>query len=121
MGSALAAYRLALKVEVRHDLGRVMIALERFRRANNAYPAALTQLVPKYLPAVPTDPFDGKPLKYFRTPTGGYRAYSVWYNGVDDGGTPNVELNGSEILSIEGNDLVIGSPDEIPRRQNLAW
>jgi len=109
-----------LKARVRHDLLRVMLALERYRRAHMSYPAALTELVPTYLPAVPIDPFDGLPIKYRRTPAGGYRAYSVWQNAIDDGGTPNVDQNG-EVEDFFGNDLVIGSPDEIPRAQNLAW
>jgi hypothetical protein len=119
MGSAFSAYHLALKAEVQHDAARVMLALERFRRANMTYPAALTELVPAYLPSVPNDPFDGKPLKYFRTAAGGYRAYSIGANGVDDDGNPGLSPDGE--VDVHRNDLVIGSPDEIPRRINLGW
>lgn len=113
-------YSAYLKGIVRRDLVRVMIALERFHRTNKTYPAALTELVPAYLPAVPTDPFDGKPIKYYRTLAGGYRAYSVWQNGTDEGGTPNVRED-DDMSDYLNNDLVIGSPDEIPRKLNLAW
>lgn len=113
-------YSALLKANVRHDLARVLIALQRFHRAHQAYPAALAELVPKYLAAIPTDPFDGQPMKYIRTPAGGYRAYSVWQNGIDDGGVPNVDKNG-EPDEYFGNDLVIGSPDELPRKQNFGW
>lgn len=113
-------YAVLLKRQVRRDLARVFVALERFHRANHAYPAALSELVPVYLPAVPLDPFDGQPIKYRRTPAGGYRAYSVWQNGIDDGGIPNVRED-EDSTDYLNNDLVIGSADEIPPRLNFAW
>lgn len=119
LGAVFNAYSTALRGEVRHDAARVLLALERYRRANQSYPAALAELVPTYLPAVPMDPFDGKPLKYLRSPAGGYRAYSVWTNGIDDGGIPHLRADGSQ--EMRGNDLVIGSPDEVPPKLNLAW
>jgi hypothetical protein len=69
------------------------LAVERFRRAhNNALPASLAELVPAYLPSVPTDPFDGKSLR-FRKRDAGYVVYSIGLNGKDDDGTePNLKL-----------------------------
>jgi hypothetical protein len=62
------------------------IAVERFRRAHaGALPPSLDSLVPAYLPSVPQDPFDGKPLK-FRTSADSYVVYSVDVNRIDDGG-----------------------------------
>ena len=69
---------------------------------------------------MPNDPFDGTPIKYFRSPSGGYRAYSVWQNGTDEGGLPNVREDDDSTDYLE-NDFVIGSLDEIPRKLNLAW
>ena len=43
---------------------RAKIALLRHHRAEGALPAALADLVPDYLDAVPTDPHDGAPLRY---------------------------------------------------------
>ncbi len=40
------------------------VAAERYRAANGRWPDDLNALVPKYLSAVPADPFDGKPLNY---------------------------------------------------------
>jgi hypothetical protein len=40
------------------------VAAERYRLANDRWPDDLAALVPKYLSAVPADPFDGKPLGY---------------------------------------------------------
>jgi hypothetical protein len=50
-------------------------------------PAALAELVPAYLPAVPVDPFSpaDRPICY-RTDGDAPRLYSVGLNGVDDGG-----------------------------------
>jgi hypothetical protein len=62
------------------------LAVERYRRADGgAPPASLEMLVPRYLRAVPQDPFSGKPLVYTRG-SDGYRVYSVDNNRTDDGG-----------------------------------
>jgi hypothetical protein len=42
-------------------------------------------LTPEFLDAVPTDPFDGAPLRYRLLPRG-YEIYSVGADGHDDGG-----------------------------------
>ena len=62
------------------------MAIERWRLAHaGALPGSLEVLVPEYLPAMPEDPLDGKPLRYrIRTP--GYVVYSVGEDGLDDGG-----------------------------------
>ncbi len=41
-----------------------LLACQRFKLANDSYPKTLEELVPGELPTVPTDPFDGKPLRY---------------------------------------------------------
>jgi hypothetical protein len=40
------------------------LAADRYRREHGVFPKALPELVPVYLRAVPTDPFDGEPLRY---------------------------------------------------------
>jgi hypothetical protein len=54
-----------------------------------AFPKTLTELVPKYLPAIPSDPLSnpGATLGYVADPDRP-RVYSVGENGVDNGGTP---------------------------------
>lgn len=42
------------------------LACERYRLAHGTFPDSLEQIVPQFLPSVPTDPFGGKPLKYRR-------------------------------------------------------
>ena len=63
----------------------VTLAVERFRLANGKLPDKLADLVPKYLDAVPLDPFDGKPLRY-RKLKKGFCVYSIGENKTDDGG-----------------------------------
>lgn len=66
------------------------LAIERFRLAHaNATPDTLAALVPQFLPEVPTDPFDGKPIRYRRTESG-YILHSTGMDRRDDGGSPNV-------------------------------
>jgi hypothetical protein len=65
--------------------GSVALAVERFRRAKQRWPESLAELLPAYLPAVPVDPYTGKPLLYKHFPDG-VAVYSVGPNGVDDGG-----------------------------------
>ncbi len=61
-------------------------AVERYRAANgDKLPENLSALVPAQLSAVPTDPFDGQPLRF--KPLGkGYVVYSVGADARDDGG-----------------------------------
>jgi hypothetical protein len=68
-----------------------MVAVERYRLAQHRWPEALTDLVPVYLAAVPTDPYDGAPVR-FRRFTEGVVVYSVGEDSQDDGG--NIALTG---------------------------
>jgi hypothetical protein len=64
---------------------QVALAVERSRRAEGRWPEALGRLVPKYLAAVPVDPYDGLPLRYRRTAEG-VVVYSVGPDERDGGG-----------------------------------
>ena len=59
----------------------VSLAIRRARLDGMTLPASLQELVPKYLPAIPTDPFTGEPLKYSVDETG-CKIYAV---GADFG------------------------------------
>lgn len=61
------------------------LAVERFKHDTGTLPAALIDLVPRYLPAVPLDPLTDRPL-LFRSSAYAYTIYSVGQNGQDDGG-----------------------------------
>ncbi len=60
-------------------------ALERFYLAEGKYPAALTELVPKYLSKVPHEVVSTEPMRY-RAENGGYVLWSAGWDGNDDGG-----------------------------------
>jgi tetratricopeptide (TPR) repeat protein len=62
------------------------LAIERYRLANqDRLPDKLDDLVPSLLPSVPSDPFDGKPLRFKKLPKG-YMVYSIGPDRKDDGG-----------------------------------
>jgi len=61
------------------------LGIERFRLANGRSPEKLEEIVPEFLPALPNDPFDGKPMR-FRRLAKGYVVYSIGNDRHDDGG-----------------------------------
>lgn len=65
----------------------LIIAIERFRQAQGRWPESLTELVPAYVAAVPTDPFGQGPLLY-RATKNGVVVYAVGADGEDNGGDP---------------------------------
>jgi hypothetical protein len=68
-------------------VAQTVLAVERYRLANtNSLPSSLTELVPQFIPVVPADPFDGKPLRFKLIPKRGYMVYSIGIDRVDDGG-----------------------------------
>jgi hypothetical protein len=79
--SAVAAAR----GEASAKLPAIALAIEAFRATHNRLPENLDELIPEFLPSVPTDPFDGKPMSY-RTLPSGYIIYSIDSDGVDQGG-----------------------------------
>ncbi len=72
---------------------RVALALERFRiDSGGSVPDSLEALVPRYLAAVPADPFTGQPLRYVRKGKG-YVVYSVGENLTDEQGAPRTDVS----------------------------
>lgn len=77
------------KVLTERRVVAIMLAIQRYKFDHqNKLPPSLADLVPKYLPAVPRDPFDPSngPIRYVpkRSPP---ILYSVGFNGKDDGGS----------------------------------
>lgn len=79
----------ALRAEASLAVLRTGIALERHHLKHGKYPSDLQDLVPDYLPALLTDPFDGKPLRYQRMPDGSPRVWSIDADLLDEGGLPH--------------------------------
>jgi hypothetical protein len=55
---------------------RVAIACELFRQRNKRWPKSLEEIPKPWLPEIPLDPYDGKPLRYLILPES-IRVYSV--------------------------------------------
>jgi hypothetical protein len=70
-------------------LSQAALGLAAFKADHGSYPAALSELSPDYLRAVPSDTFTDRALIYRRT-AGGYTLYSVGPNMIDDGGGDSV-------------------------------
>ncbi len=79
-----------------------MLAIEIYQRDHGQLPESLDQLVPKYLPSVPQDPFNpGFPLQYVVDETG-YMVYTAGGDGDLDGGVqidPEVDRRNFRSLS----------------------
>jgi hypothetical protein len=63
----------------------VAVALERYRQEHNRWPESLAALIPAELDQIPTDPYNGQPLR-FRLLDDGPVVYSVGPDGEDNGG-----------------------------------
>jgi hypothetical protein len=72
-------------VQARLRCAEAAVAVERYRLARGDWPRDLAALVPDYLKEAPSDPYDGRPLRYRRT-ADGVVVYSVGPDGADDQG-----------------------------------
>lgn len=68
---------------VQIEVTATFLALKAYQLKHGRLPAKLSELVPQFLPAVPMDDFDGKPLRYDPERK---ILYSVSTNCQDDGG-----------------------------------
>lgn len=62
----------------------VFVACNAYRQAEGRLPDSLASLVPRYMEAIPVDPYDGKPFRY--APAKGI-VYSVGLDLTDSGGS----------------------------------
>jgi len=85
MPALLRTFQLEMRKVADRGVARTALAVERYRLAEGELPKALDELVPTYLDAVPTDPFDGQALRYSLLAKG-YVVYSIGEDGSDDGG-----------------------------------
>jgi hypothetical protein len=68
------------------DLVLVAIAARQYEQKRGQLPDSLQALVPEFLPAVPTDPFDVKAIR-FQSTDDGLVLYSIGRDRKDDGGS----------------------------------
>jgi hypothetical protein len=82
------------KAQAQLHCATAALAAERYRVAEKRWPATLDALIPRYLEAVPSDPFDGKALRFRRLPDG-LVIYSIGPDRTDNGG----KLSRTNVLS----------------------
>lgn len=97
-------------MEIQRALTVTAIALKRFQLRHGAYPAALSELVPEYVVQVPTDPIDGRPLRYRLRGDGAYLLYSVGEDGEDNNGDPAAPPDTPKQQWVRGRDAVWPMP-----------
>lgn len=78
----------------RFELADAAIAAKRYQMRHGRWPDGLEQLVPEFLPQVPHDPFDGKPLRCV-CDGGRCVVYSIGSDGVDGGGVGGLFNSGA--------------------------
>ena len=66
------------------DLTKLTFSIAAYRADHGTYPARLSDLVPKYIPKVPDDPFAAAPIRYTIN-EGGYVLHSFGPDQWDDG------------------------------------
>ena len=66
------------------------VALQRYALRNGKFPQSLDLLVPEFLASIPTDYFDGGPMKYFLNADGTFTLYSVGEDGQDNQGNSSL-------------------------------
>jgi hypothetical protein len=80
---AEATVRRKSSEHVQIEVTATFLALKAYQLKHGKLPAQLSELVPQFLPTLPMDDFDGKPLRYDRDRK---ILYSVSTNCQDDGG-----------------------------------
>ena len=63
------------------------LGIRAYQLETGSLPESLSDLVPKFLPTIPDDPYGSGPLSY-RLSNDSYTLYSVGYDQDDDGGRP---------------------------------
>ena len=77
------------------DQARLACALERFRLTRGAFPQALSELVPDFIPGVPVEIVNGEPYRYRRSDDGSFLLYSVGSDLRDDDGVTDPKVSTS--------------------------
>ncbi len=88
---------------------QAQLATRLWQMRHGSDPAKLEDLVPDLLPVPPIDPFSEMPLKYLHVGDE-LRIYSLWLNGVDDGGERVEEQGGKDDLTASLKSQAILQP-----------
>jgi RNA polymerase sigma factor (sigma-70 family) len=74
--------------QVRTQQLEIGLALQAYHAETGRYPGSLSNLVPRYLPSLPADPFAARGTLQYHLTGNVYALYSVGPDGIDDGGSP---------------------------------
>ena len=85
----------AQRGDAMRSLTRTAVAAYRYRAKEGEFPERLSNLTPKYLNAVPLDPYDGKAIRYRRAQDGGV-LYSVGPDLADSEGRKTEFIGASQ-------------------------
>lgn len=103
--SAMQSIRYSIIIFAKHEATRRLavtsLAVEQYRCDRHKLPDSLNELVPEYLKAVPSDPYDGKDLRYKKLKKG-YVVYSIGRDRKDNNGTME---NADGISGVPGTDI----------------
>jgi hypothetical protein len=77
---------MSQRLATERDLARVALGLAAHKADHGSYPKSLDELVPPYLPKLPRDAFAAgeQMFRYEPNAVGGYRLFSVGFNGKDE-------------------------------------
>jgi hypothetical protein len=117
IGSVAKTFRRAWLAQATAEIARAAIALKRYELRHGNLPCGLQALVPEFLPALPIDYMDGKPLRYCLDSDSTFRLYSVGADGRDDLGDPT--STSSSLNYQNGRDLLWPQPS--PEQEVELW
>lgn len=115
----------------RYEMLKVVAALAAWRAEQGAYPASLEEMTPSLIAAVPIDPYSpAREVFRYEQRGEGFLLYSVYRNGIDDGGTDDTGAivhgertsDGEARLTGDHEDLVMRMPPpafERPKIESL--
>lgn len=104
VGNCSRAFSKCYQNQAWLDLVITAIAVKRYYLSQGGLPPDLATLAPHYLPRIPRDVMDNRPLRYRSSTNSACVIYSVGADGRDDGGLPNP--TSPDVLS-EGKDIVL--------------
>ena len=88
IGSVAKSFQRAWLAQATAEVARAAIALKRYQLRYGELPCTLQVLAPEFMPDLPIDYMDGKPLRYCLDSNSEFRLYSVGLDGRDDQGDP---------------------------------
>ena len=98
-----AAKRIAATQTILRSLATAC-AVERYHMAHGRLPATLEDLVPAFLPSIPTDPLTGQPLCYKPSESSSYLIYGTGWDQTDNAGSGVSALTGLSTKTMDQAD-----------------